>query len=111
MKTSPIRRWQWLHAGSPSTRQPIDSLRFYKFAPNQIGTLFSILLGTKDKSTINDDNVLLATESPDEKVAFGKTGQAKKMWEEKKEKAKQLLSPETYKQYCFNQDAQYPETM
>ena len=69
------------------------------------------LLGTKDKSTMNDDNVLLATESPDEKVAFGKTGQAKKMWEEKKEKAKQLLSPETYKQYCFNQDAQYPETM
>ncbi len=67
------------------------------------------LLRTNSNSKVNDDNVLLATETIDERVAFGKTGQAKKIWDEKKQKAEQLLSPDTYRQYCSNIDPQYSE--
>ena len=69
------------------------------------------LLGIKANSTMNDEAVLLAEESLDEKLAFGKIGQAKQIWEEKKQKAKQLLSPETYRQYCLNLDPQYSENL
>ena len=65
------------------------------------------LLQTKANSEMNDDNILLSIETIDDKLAFGKTGQAKKMWEKQKQKAKQLLSPETYRQYCLKIDPQH----
>ncbi len=70
--------------------------------------IFDLLQGD---SSMNDESVLIAEESLDEKLAFGKTGQAQKMWEDRKQKAKQLLSPETYRQYCLNLDPQYSENV
>ncbi len=66
---------------------------------------------SEDSSVVDDETIVLAAETTDEKLAFGKAGQAKKMWEDRKQKAKELLSPETHHQYCLNLDPQYSENV
>jgi hypothetical protein len=67
------------------------------------------LLGTEVQSSLNNENTLVGTESPDEKVGFGQIGQAKQIWNKKKQQAKQVLSAKTYQQYCLNLDPQHSE--
>jgi len=94
---------RWLPINKPTNRF-LTLLQVFSKPTWQL--IFDLLQGD---SNMNDESVLIAEESLDEKLAFGKAGQAKKIWEDRKQKAEQLLSPETYRQYCLNLDPQYSE--